>query len=129
MNRSDGEAGILHHLAQRKPEIAQQVVEPLHAVLQIEALLCRAHIAELDLCFAPRLILAQALLLEIVRFEFKMRLDLLGKIIRAPPVFEHGYTFSLSPTLLPRINPMARVRRCHSLVFATSCARPFAVSE
>src|SRR6185312_5340546 len=57
-----------------------------------------------------------------------MRLDLFGKIVRAAPASEHYQASSLCGRT-SRINPIALVNRCHSLVFSTSCWRPLAVSE
>ena len=126
----NGETWIFHKLANRKLHIPHEIVEPHNPVSQIEALLRRTHVAELEPCLPARLIFAQAFTLQLIGFEFEMRLDLLSKIICAPFAFEHGYASSpLDPPLPLRISPIAFVSRCHSLVFSTSCSRPFGVRE
>jgi hypothetical protein len=54
----------------------------------------RAHIAEFKPCLSARFIFAQAFTLQLICLEFKMRLDLLSKIISAPCAFEHDYASS-----------------------------------
>src|ERR1035437_2629047 len=130
----DGEAWILYYLASREVDIAQEVFEPRNAVSNMEALLCRRHIAERDSRQPVRLLLAQAFTPEFVGFKFQMRLDLVSEIVFCPLAPEHAYASpppnaSTWPALPPRTNPIALVSRSHSLVFSTSCSRPFSVNE
>ena len=129
-NRGEREARILSQLAKCEADIAGQMVEPFDAAPEIEALPRRLRVAKLRPCSPPRLVFARASTFELVGFEFEMRFDLLGKIIDTAPAFEHAYASSLlGPALPRRINPIARVRRCQSLIFSMRWSRPFAVSE
>jgi hypothetical protein len=124
------EAWIFDDLAKGKRDIAPKIFEPGNAISHMEALLCGRHIAERDSRLAVRFLFAEALALELIGFEFQVRLDFVREIILHPLAPEHAYASSpLGRACPPRINPMALVSRSHSLVFSTSCSRPFAVSE
>ena len=129
-NRGGRKAGILEQLPDCKPRVAHQVLQPLRPAAEIEPLAGHAHAAEFALRLLQRRVLAHALALQRLRFELKMRLNLLGEIFPATLALSHSQASSGFCTVpSPRINPMARVNRCHSLVFSISCARPFGISE
>src|ERR1700733_9733452 len=126
----DRKARSLGELPKGKLDIAHPIVEPYETVSKIETFLRRMDVAELHPGSAACLFFVEALTLPLVEFEFEMRLDLFGKIVCFPRAFEHAYTSSaVAPVLPPRINSIARLSRCHSLVFSASCSRPFAVRE
>ena len=128
-NRSNRKSRTLPKRAEGKAQIAQRLVEECPTVPKIEALLRHAYVAEFAPGLSMRVFVAEAIALELVGFEFKMRLDLFRKILLAALAIEHGQASSrLGTWWLSRTIPMARARRRHSPVFSTSCSRPFCVS-
>ena len=127
-NRRDGKARALAQGAEGEAEIAEGLVEEGPAVVEIEALLRYADVAELAAGLTAGFFIAETFAFELVGFEFKMRLDLFSKILLAALAIEHDQASSrVGEKLLSRIRPMARARRRHSLVFSTNCLRPFGV--
>ena len=109
-NRGRCKPGALPQRAQAEAEIAQQLVETRPAAFQVEALLRRAHAAELTPRAPVRFVFAQALAPQFVGFEFEMRFDFLGKILCTAFALEHVYASSPCGSLPEsRINPIARV--------------------
>ena len=76
-------ARILHPLPDGKADIAPDIVEPLHAITQVKALLRNAHVPKIDSGFSLCVFAAQAVSLQFVRFQLKMCLDLVRQIIAA----------------------------------------------
>ena len=89
-----------------------------------------AHAVTISDYAEPGPLRAFAAAVDVISFEFEMRLDFIRKILRTPLALEHPHTSSpVGSTLLFRINPMARESRCHSPTFSTSCSRPAGVNE
>ena len=97
---------------------------PYPTALHVKALLLAAHAAELAPCLPACLFLAQALPLQLLGFQFNVRLHFFSKIFRAAFAVEHAHASSdCTAGLASRIRPTARVSRRHSLVF---CSELFA---